>query len=114
MGTVFAHGVEVVLPALTRIEIGCASARRHGHVASTQALAALDELPVRHGGVADAAVLEAALHIGTRARLRTLDAILAATAITERATLVTWDRELLERAVGVTPGQWLEAMAAEG
>jgi predicted nucleic acid-binding protein len=47
------------------------------------------------------------LDCGTRCLLRGADAIYAATAALTGTMLITWDSELLERAAGTTPADWL-------
>ena len=53
--------------------------------------------------------------IAARLRLRGADSVYVATADTQDATLVTWDREMLDRGAAVvktrTPKQWIEANA---
>lgn len=105
-----ASPVRVVMPVLTRLEIGCALARRLGHDVAARFLAEVDALPVLHRDAPDAGLLGAALTIGMHARLRSLDACMAAAALAENATLVTWDRELVERAGAITPTTWMDAL----
>lgn len=50
---------------------------------------------------------EEALQIGASRRLRGADSYSAAVAVRENAPLITWDLELVERAGGQTPTQWL-------
>jgi predicted nucleic acid-binding protein len=56
----------------------------------------------------DDGLLSEALRLGTRFRLRAVDALYAATAALETdGVLVSWDNELIERAGAVTPTAWL-------
>jgi predicted nucleic acid-binding protein len=47
------------------------------------------------------------LECGTRLLLRCADAFYAATASISQSKLITWDAELIERAGGVTPTDFL-------
>jgi predicted nucleic acid-binding protein len=52
-----------------------------------------------------------ALDLGIERRLRGADAVYAATAAHVGGRLITWDRELLERADARTPSAWSDAQA---
>lgn len=53
--------------------------------------------------------LRRAIEIGTRNYLRAGDALYVAAARAAEGQLVSWDRELVERAGALTPEEWLEA-----
>lgn len=110
----FAHavttGTMIHVPAYARVEIACALARRLRSAAQGQRLSQLvltaanaTEQPV------NAALLAKALTSGTARFLRGADALYAATADTTACELVSWDREHVQRAGAMTPGQWLAA-----
>lgn len=101
------HGVAIVVPTLAQIEVSCTLARLLRDEARAREIAEqLFSAPVRVVAV-DSAVAEEAIRIGTAARLRGADASYAAVAEMEKATLLTLDRELIDRAGGITPSEWL-------
>lgn len=61
---------------------------------------------------------ERAAQVAAANRLRGADAIYAAVASEFGTTLITWDREMLQRGPAVTrtitPGQWLEEQRVDG
>lgn len=96
------------LPAHARLELTCALARRlrRRDVARRLAQRMLRALSVTEHAL-DAALIEEAIAHGTHGLLRAGDAPYVALAVRLGATLVTWDADLLERAGGVRPEQWL-------
>lgn len=101
------HGVAIVVPTLARIEVSCTLARLLRDEASACEIAEqLFSAPIKEVPI-DQTVAAEAIRIGTVARLRGADASYAAVAALMGATLVTLDRELIERAGGITPSQWL-------
>ena len=105
-------GTRLAIPAFGIVETGCAIARRTGSretaeqatrtmVSNTR----LSVVPLRDE------ILTLALDIGIGRRLRGADAVYAATAASIGGGLITWDRELLERADGLTPTSWADAQA---
>lgn len=101
------QGIPIVVPALARIEVSCALARLLCDEASAREITEqLFSHPTMEVPI-DSAVAVEAIRIGTAARLRGADASYAAVAAIEGATLLTLDRELIERAGGITPSQWL-------
>ena len=104
------QGLRVVVPAFTSIEVACALARKLqspalGRRLSEQvmALRVMVYVPV------DDDLLQEAWRTGTAQRLRGADALYAATAQMSGAQLISWDRELVERAGALTPTAWLDA-----
>lgn len=101
------QGIPIVVPALARIEVSCALARLLcDEVSACEITEQLFSPPIREVPI-DSAVAVEAIRIGTVARLRGADASYAAVAAMEEAMLVSLDRELIERAGGMTPSQWL-------
>jgi predicted nucleic acid-binding protein len=95
-------------PSLAIVETACALARRHND--STKGLAvarALRAVPALQLVEVDLRLIADSLDCGTRCLLRGADAIYAATAALTGTMLITWDSELLERAAGTTPADWL-------
>jgi predicted nucleic acid-binding protein len=101
----------LLVPELGRVEFACAMARRTTEAIARDALAWQARHPAARPVPLDDAVLRLALDAGVRLRLRTLDAVMLAVAVAADAQLVTWDRELLDRAAAITPTAWLEADA---
>lgn len=105
-------GTPIVIPDLALLEVGCAVARRRRDpAAGPAAVAALRGIPTLRILSAGRAIPEPALELGTRALLRAADAVYAATAHLTGSLLVSWDRELIERAGALTPEQWLAQRA---
>jgi predicted nucleic acid-binding protein len=104
------HDVVVIVPVHARVEVACALARRFDAGLAQQltetmfGAAFLREVPIT------GAFAREALILGTASRLRAADALYAALARSEDAVLITLDRELLERADGVIPADWLRTM----
>ena len=103
--------VVVIVPVHARVEVACALARRFDDADLAQQLtetmfgaAFLREVPITDVFAREALIL------GTASRLRAADALYAALARAEDAVLITLDRELLERAGGVSPADWLRTM----
>jgi predicted nucleic acid-binding protein len=103
-------GTPLAIPAFGIVETGCAIARRTGSRAiaeeATRTLARNARLSVvpTHDQI-----VALALDIGIERRLRGADAVYAATAAHVGGRLITWDRELLERADARTPSAWSDA-----
>ena len=100
--------VVVIVPVHARVEVACALARRFddADVARQLTERLYGAVFLREVPITDAFAREA-LVVGTASRLRAADALYAALARSEEAVLITLDRELLERADGVTPDDWL-------
>jgi len=102
----------VICPTLVLPESVAAIARRTGDAALADEVA---DLILSLAGlrllVLDLPAAERAAHLAKAHRLRGADAVYAAVAHAAEATLVTWDLEMLARAVGavptLTPSQWL-------
>ncbi len=99
--------VELFTPSLAMVETACAMARRLKDSAKGLAVArSLQAIPVLRWVDVEMTLIDEALTRGTRCLLRGADAIYAATGTSTGTTLVTWDKELIERAGGVTPSDW--------
>lgn len=102
------RGISLLGPAILLVETACALARRMDD--ADRALAAVNtlrELPALRLFQHEPALDEEAARIGARQRLRGADSFYAAIAMRENAPLITWDREMAERAGGQTPAEWL-------
>ncbi|NJL18752.1 MAG: type II toxin-antitoxin system VapC family toxin [Bdellovibrionaceae bacterium] len=103
------RGIRICSPWLTILETGCALARRSRDGAKVMAAVSdLRAIPTLRLLELDNAMLNTSLEHGTRFFLRGADAIYAATARITRTQLITWDQELIERAGGITPTEWLD------
>ena len=102
------NGDSIHVPAYARVEVACALARKFRHAAKGQRLASqiLTAANARDTLVNDA-LLASALSVGTTMFLRGADALYAATADLTESTLVSWDKEHIQRAGGLTPADWL-------
>jgi predicted nucleic acid-binding protein len=114
-----AHGVlvevaarqdTIFVPSLARVEVACALRRRladaDGALVQVQAFFSA---PFIVEVALDRAQADSAVRVGVEQRLSGADAVYAALARAEDAVLLTLDRELLERADGVSPEEWLRA-----
>lgn len=98
----------VFVPAIAQLEVACALARRLRDAEQARALAnELLRSPFLQVVALDARLLAAAMAHGTRAFLRAADALYVAAADQVGAEIVAWDKELVERAGGLTPDAWL-------
>lgn len=107
--TATSQGLRVLGPALMPVEVACAIARRAGREELDPAI--LDRLRAYPRLVLqpmDELLLAEAARLGPARRLRAADAVYAATAAVHKTPLVSWDRELLERAGALTPTGWME------
>ncbi len=103
------QGLSFTGPAFVLVEVACALARRGGDARTGHA--ARDELLANPRLVLEpltGAFLSAAARLGADLRLGSGDALSAAAAELTRASLVSWDDELLRRADAVTPATWLK------
>ena len=108
LSRVAARELSIALPEFAKLEIACALARRlrsaeHGRSLTDQML----ESPLMATYSVNRAVLRKAIQLGTRSFLRAGDALYAAVAQGVEGQLVSWDRELIERAGAVTPDGWI-------
>lgn len=94
-------------PEFAVLEIACAVARRHRDERTGRAAASLLRRNARLQLIDSRQLLPIAEEIGCRVLLRGADALYAAVAQATGTPLVTWDRELIERAGALTPEQWL-------
>lgn len=108
LSRVAAQELSIALPEFAKLEIACALARRlrsaeHGRSLTDQML----ESPRMSTYSVNRAVLRNAIQLGTRSFLRAGDAVYAAVAQRVEGQLVSWDRELIDRAGAVTPEGWI-------
>jgi len=96
-------------PAFVTVEVGCAVARRlrsetAGNLAAASMMSTGSDLQLVP---LDSQLLELALSLGMRSRLRGADALYAATAALTGHGLLSWDGELIQRVGALTPTDWL-------
>ena len=108
LSRVAARELSIALPEFAKLEIACALTRRlrsaeHGRSLTDQML----ESPLMATYSVNRAVLRKAIQLGTRSFLRAGGALYAAVAQGVEGQLVSWDRELIERAGAVTPDGWI-------
>ncbi len=105
-----AMGTALHVPALAKLEIACALARKLRDPGQGERLAAsiLNAAHAKEQAV-NTTLLAKSLAIGTTKCLRGADAVYAATAEHLRCTLVSWDKEHLDRAGAWKPNDWLDA-----
>ena len=89
------------------IEIACALARRQRDAQAGRAVANLLRGNPHLKLIETRRILPVAEEVGCERLLRGADALYAATARLTGTTLVTWDRELVERGGALTPRDWL-------
>jgi predicted nucleic acid-binding protein len=106
------RGVRLVIPTFALVEVACALARRRGEAGPARQLTRLMLAPSRVEHIpVEADLVQRALQLGPESGLRGADALYVAAAQRTGATLVSWDRELIERAGAQTPAAWLAANA---
>jgi predicted nucleic acid-binding protein len=113
---VLIHGEEVVVPTLLRVEVAAALARALSEPRLAVELAeAVSALPGYAWMALDASLAEESAALAAEHRLRGTDAVYAAVARRGGMTLVTRDRQQLERLSGLVPtltpaaaARWLE------
>jgi predicted nucleic acid-binding protein len=109
---VAARGLPVALPALARLEVACALARRLRDAPAARHIAdGMVRSPLVSEHALDAALIDSAVAAGTDAFLRAADAVYLALARNLGAAVVTWDGELIRRADATTPEAWLAERA---
>ncbi|MDW8478614.1 MAG: PIN domain-containing protein [Xanthomonadales bacterium] len=94
-------------PEFAALEVACALARRHRDPDAGRTAAGLLRRNGRLRLIETARLLPLAEELGPRLSLRGADALYAATAQLTATKLVTWDRELIDRAGALTPEEWL-------
>jgi predicted nucleic acid-binding protein len=106
--TVRDQGHELRAPAILLVEAACAVARRRNDEgAGLAAAATLRNTTALRIEPHDSELENGALELGTRLLVRGADTYYIAVAARSRTPLITWDGELVERAGGQTPAQWL-------
>lgn len=104
------RGVPVTIPAIARVEVACALARRLRDPGRARRLTeGLLHSPLVDERELAGALLARSSELGTTTFLRAGDALYAATAVREAGGIVSWDDELITRAHAVTPEAWLAA-----
>ena len=105
--TVMRRRGPIALPAIARLEVACALARRLRDAGRGRELAdgllhspLITEMDL-------GSLLRTALTVGTESFLRAGDAFYAAVATDEDGIIISWDEDLLRRANAVTPSAWL-------
>ncbi|MDE0395951.1 MAG: type II toxin-antitoxin system VapC family toxin [Gammaproteobacteria bacterium] len=107
---VVARELPVSLPEIARVEIACALARRLRDAEQGRSLAErMLGSPLVRTYSLNRARLREAVRLGTGRYLRSGDALYAALAEGLEGEVVTWDRELVERAGALTPRDWIDA-----
>ena len=104
------HGLSLHVPACARVEVACALARKLRDSKQGQELthSVFSAAEVQEWEV-NARLLTSSLSLGTSSFLRGADALYAGTASLSGSTLVSWDKEHLLRAGGISPADWLTA-----
>lgn len=102
-----ASNVPFYSPEFAVVEIACAVARRHRDGQAGRVAARLLRRNPRLQLIDTLRLLPIAEEVGCRVFLRGADALYAAAAQATGTPLVTWDREMIERAGALTPEQWL-------
>ena len=109
LSLVAVQGRPVALPDLAELEIACALSRRLRSPRQGRDLARrASDYPLVTTHPLSRSLLGRSVSVGTRRLLRSGDAIYAALAEVVGGDLVSWDRELVERAGAVTPEAWVE------
>lgn len=97
-------------PAILLVEVACSIARRsRSSVTGREVARKLATHPLLSLRPLDDALVERAQECGARWFLRGADAFYAASAEQTGALLVSWDDQLVKRAKGMTPEDWLAA-----
>ncbi len=102
------RGLLLAGPAFVVLESACALRRRVGnspaaHLAATK----IAQHPALQLEAMTGDLLAEAQRLGIDCGLRGADALYAATAARLRCPLLTWDNELIHRAGGISPRDWL-------
>lgn len=109
LSLVVERGFPIALPEYAELEIACALARRLRDAGQGRYLIRrMLESPLVTTHSSNRAMLRKAIAVGTREFLRSGDALYAALAEGLECRVVTWDRELIERAGALTPHEWIE------
>jgi len=105
------RGVRLFSPSFVVVEVACVIARRFRDPTDGARAAAdiasnglIRLLPI------DDALLSLATDIGAQRFLRGADALYAATAQITGSTIISWDQELIRRAGGLSPTDWLATL----
>ena len=108
LSVVATREIPIALPEFAELEIACALARRLRNAARGRSLAGrmLGSPLIAKYSVNRPAILRA-IRVGTRSFLRSGDSLYAALARGVNGQLVSWDRELIERAGAITPDDWV-------
>ena len=100
----------IYLPSFAWLEIACALTRQRRDAGRGQQLANLVlTSPFIVLIECDGSLLTQAQLLGAQAYLRAADALYVATATRHSTALISWDRELIQRAGAITPTDWFAA-----
>ncbi|MQA91775.1 MAG: PIN domain-containing protein [Gemmatimonas sp.] len=114
LAVVTAQALPLALPDFAALEVACALARRLRDGERGRALAdQMARSPMLTIHSSNPSLLRQAIETGTRDLLRAGDSLYAAFAEQVGGTLVSWDRELIERSGAVTPPEWLDRNTRE-
>ena len=106
---VVARELPVALPVIAELEIACALARRLRDAEQGRSLAErMLRSPLITTHALNRARLREAMRLGTGSCLRSGDALYAAPAEELRGEVISWERELVERARALTPREWID------
>jgi predicted nucleic acid-binding protein len=95
-------GDDLACPMLVLVEVAAVLARTTGDNVRAQSFArSLASLPGMRLFTLDRDLAEHAVKVATEARLRGADAVYVALAARQGAALITWDQEMLTRAVAL-------------
>ena len=99
----------VIIPALAQLEVACALSRRWRSAAKELSLARRLHRSKLITQLDLDPLLADALELGTGSLLRAADSLYLAAAHSTAGLLISWDKELIQRAGALTPEDWLAA-----
>jgi len=103
--------VQLYVPSFVLVEVACVLARRFRDPAvGVRAASGIATRRVVRVVPLDDTLMSLAMDLGAQWFLRGADALYAATAQITGSTLVSWDQELIRRAGGMTPTDWLATL----
>lgn len=101
----------LLCPAIVVVETACAIARRtQSFTTAERAIEQMRLHPLLTLVPVDERLIAAAARIGARSMLRGADALYAAAADRHSSTLISWDRQLIDRAGAMSPTDWLDSI----
>ena len=113
LGAVGERRHPIALPEFAEVEVACALSRRlrsagQGRLIARQAM----DSPLITWHALTRRLIRRAVAVGTRLFLRSGDALYAAVAEAVDGEIVSWDKELVNRAGAVTPEEWVARYAS--